>query len=88
MNQTCDLDIIENEMNFNKSYVRELERIAHPEDIMSLKKLVELEIVERECDDLKIKYYVTYISCKDFSWTGNGANKKKIWYEEGRCVKQ
>ena len=45
---------------------------------MLLKKSIELEIVEKECDDLKIKYYDTCITCEDFSWTGNVANKEKI----------
>ena len=82
--------IMENEMNFNRSYVRELERIDHPEDIISVikKKSVELEIVERVCDDSLIKYYDTCITCEAFSRTGNGANIKKIWYENGKCVEQ
>ena len=82
---------IEKEINFNKSYVRELERIAHPEDIISVikKKSVELEIIEeRECDYLLVKYYDICITCEMFSRAGNGANIKKIWYEDGKCVKQ
>ena len=81
--------IIQNEMNFNKSYVRELERIEHIEDIISVikKKTLELEIVEKECDVPLIRYYDACISCEMFSNIGT-ENRKKIWYENGKCVEQ
>ena len=73
--------------SLNNSYVKELIRKNYYEDIDSVikNKEVDLEMVEKSCGDLLVKYYSTCITCKSFSQT-ESKNQKRIWYENGECV--
>ena len=75
--------------SLNKSYVTNLLRIEHLEDIEKVikNKLVKLEISEMECDNLNVRYHEVCVTCLVFSRTELG-NPNEKYYQNGKCVEK
>ena len=67
----------------SKNYVTNLIRNDHPEDRSNTikNKVVNLEIIEKECEVLFVRYLSFCITCKSFSEILG--NENRIWYQEG-----
>ena len=70
-----------------KNYVKELVRNEHEEDRIDVikNKLVNLEIIEKECGELLYNYLGACITCQTFSGIST-ENSDRKWFQDYDCV--